>query len=269
MMWAILRFLCVGIPFAIFFGVIGFLTWHVRTERWKTVYRKLALRYRGEVDSYWLRPRLRFHYHGMEAFLRSQGFIGQPLPKRTKLQIYSSNCGLPRLVAFQPDHSLFVHRSQDLQPYRVGINELDQHFQFLTSDPRRAAELLNSTWIERFSELRRRFPTRSVAIEISPRSIMIMCSGLIRKEQDLDDFVRLSLNLIDASRFATIEGLEFCSDLIIGSAASVHCPICTETPRGKIVVCASCKTPHCLDCWQYNGRCGMFACGETRANASV
>ncbi len=268
MIWAMLKFLCVGIPVAIFFGLIGFLTWEVRTERWKTVYRKLASRYGGEVYSNRLRPRLRFQYHGMETCLRSRGFFGIPRATRTTLQALLPNCQLPKLVAFQPGQRMHLGRDCDMQLFQLGIDELDQQFQFFTSDPRMAAKLLNSTWLERFSDLRRRFPKHAVAIEVTPISMTIIRSGLIRKEKDLDDFIRLSLKLVDVTRFSTVEGLEFCSDLIYCATASVRCPICTEPPRNKIVVCASCKTLHCLDCWQYNGRCGMFACGETRTEES-
>jgi len=44
----------------------------------------------------------------------------------------------------------------------------------------------------------------------------------------------------------------------------VKCPICSEEIMHDMVVCNGCKTPHCRDCWQYNGQCATFACGEKR-----
>lgn len=41
------------------------------------------------------------------------------------------------------------------------------------------------------------------------------------------------------------------------------CPVC----HGRMTVprsCPSCATPHHVDCWQYNGGCGMYGCGGGR-----
>ncbi len=267
-MWAILKFVCIGIPIVYIFGLIVVLTWQTRLERWMIVYQKLASRYGGEVDLYQLRPRLQFHYHGMKSLLTNQDLADTPLEKTTTMQVTLSDGKLPRLVAFGAGQTMRVRGSKGMRSFKVGISKIDQRFKFLTSNPRRAAKLLNSAWLERLDELQSRFPKHAVVIEMSPCSMTIMRSGLIRDEKDLDDFVRLSLKLVEATRYSAVEGVEFYSNLVFSLRDSVRCPICTETPRGKIVLCASCNTPHCLDCWQYNGRCGIFACGETRANPS-
>jgi hypothetical protein len=43
------------------------------------------------------------------------------------------------------------------------------------------------------------------------------------------------------------------------------CQICSSTlSRGTRVDCSRCSTPHHKDCWEFNGRCSTFACGEAR-----
>jgi hypothetical protein len=43
-----------------------------------------------------------------------------------------------------------------------------------------------------------------------------------------------------------------------------QCQVCGEALSGKIVSCASCQTPHHLDCWQYFGSCSVYGCGQKR-----
>lgn len=46
------------------------------------------------------------------------------------------------------------------------------------------------------------------------------------------------------------------------SAANGTCLVCGEAFEYRMVVyCAACDTPHHPDCWAYNLRCAMFACG--------
>jgi hypothetical protein len=44
------------------------------------------------------------------------------------------------------------------------------------------------------------------------------------------------------------------------------CGVCGVTlAEGALVRCAACRTPHHADCWAFNGRCSIFACGGTAA----
>lgn len=42
------------------------------------------------------------------------------------------------------------------------------------------------------------------------------------------------------------------------------CPICGSALKSGRVDCLKCKTAHHRECWEWNGGCSMFACGETR-----
>lgn len=50
------------------------------------------------------------------------------------------------------------------------------------------------------------------------------------------------------------------------SADAGTCLVCGEGLSARAVVyCGACETPHHPDCWSYNGRCAMFACGCVEA----
>lgn len=42
------------------------------------------------------------------------------------------------------------------------------------------------------------------------------------------------------------------------------CRVCGEKILLDRIECRRCETPHHKDCWDYNGRCATYACGETR-----
>ncbi|HYF00343.1 MAG TPA: RING finger protein, partial [Planctomycetota bacterium] len=76
----------------------------------------------------------------------------------------------------------------------------------------------------------------------------------------------LALQLLDA-----LPGVTGRERIRVGPArqridADSVCRICgTALAQGKVVRCAKCATPHHADCWAFNGRCAIFACGEVKS----
>lgn len=46
------------------------------------------------------------------------------------------------------------------------------------------------------------------------------------------------------------------------------CRVCGEKILLDRIECRRCETPHHKDCWDYNGRCATYACGETKYRSS-
>jgi len=59
-------------------------------------------------------------------------------------------------------------------------------------------------------------------------------------------------------------GLNFINEDEVTLLESMKCPICSEEIETETVCCLRCQTPHCRDCWSYNGECATYACNETR-----
>ena len=38
------------------------------------------------------------------------------------------------------------------------------------------------------------------------------------------------------------------------------CPVCGEEATGAVRTCENCGTPHHADCWEYAGKCALYAC---------
>ncbi len=98
---------------------------------------------------------------------------------------------------------------------------------------------------------------------INKGEMIISKPRFLIKQQALDDFVRLSLELYDQLMLARAVGIDFVQDQT-AVIDEVVCPVCSCDIQGEMVICIRCKSPHCHECWKYNGKCATFACGETR-----
>ena len=113
-------------------------------------------------------------------------------------------------------------------------------------------------------QLRRLTGWEQVSVAIKRGNLVVSKPGFIADFQMLDDLVRFTLELHDQLLLASAQGIDFVNDNSAAIFDQVKCPICSEEIVHDLVVCTRCKTPHCRDCWQYNGQCATFACSETR-----
>jgi hypothetical protein len=81
--------------------------------------------------------------------------------------------------------------------------------------------------------------------------------------ESLVEFVQLSLRLNDHVQLGKEQGIEFVAP-VQSPLEHVKCAICGDSIGAEYVTCRACSAPHHLDCWKYNGSCGMFACKEPR-----
>ena len=103
-----------------------------------------------------------------------------------------------------------------------------------------------------------------VELFLSNGQLRISKPEFIKTEMLLDDFVRFGLELFDQFKLATSEDLEFLQQTDVVDMSDVVCPVCSQNIQSELVTCVRCKTPHCADCWEYNGQCATFACNEIR-----
>lgn len=50
-----------------------------------------------------------------------------------------------------------------------------------------------------------------------------------------------------------------------GAGEGARCPVCIAPLTSDLVHCSRCRTPHHGECWNYLGKCSIFACGATIA----
>ena len=142
--------------------------------------------------------------------------------------------------------------------------EFQAAFNGASALPVEAKRQLNKEIRWQLEKLRRSSSTQQLRVRTGSQSLEIAVPGDLRTCQSIDDFVRMSLKLYDLFAMQDTAGLNFVDEDEVTLLESMKCPICSEEIETEIVCCLRCQTPHCRDCWSYNGECATYACNETR-----
>lgn len=174
--------------------------------------------------------------------------LGTPLP-----EMEVTTAELQRRELARDPTTWLNSEDEQLKSLKVASRRLDEVERFLTSPV---------VW--QLEQLRRHAGSDALSVTIRREVLHIKKPGVLSSFQQLDDFVRYALQLYDQMLLSKAKGIEFVNDETASVIDDVKCPICSEDIIHDMVVCTRCKTPHCRDCWQYNGQCATFACSETR-----
>ena len=232
----------------------------VRIGAWAKSYQKIAKRYGGTVSYAHYRPRMSFSYNDSAVVLSNTG--GRAHYRVTQLKVKWPERRLKFFVSSigEPTGMLTTWR---LKPVEVDSNDLGDVYIYC-NQPEVAQELINPTTIRQIRQLINHGGETGIEIFLSNGNLKIRKPGFLKHEMLLDDFLRFGLELFDQFRLALNNDLEFLEQDEVVSMSDVLCPICSASIETDAVTCVRCKTPHCADCWEYNGQCAMFSCNETR-----
>lgn len=266
----LLRLLLVTLPVLLFGMVVAFFSWISRMNQQSRALEALARKFHGMAVTRGFCPFVRFPYFGVSCTLGIQTSFVSRLGRSTFVQLPWPD----RHLALEVSSGGLAERSRSrgtaLPP--TGDLEFDREFFCSCSDRDFAARVLDESFRWRFRELARHAAKDSVSLRITRGMLSLIRDELLSGEQELDDFLRLSLRVIDQLKAAEIRGIEFVNQNKATIVDEVVCPVCSELVASDMVVCVRCKTPHCRECWEYNTCCATFACGEKRffsANSST
>ena len=264
-----IRFLCSAVSF-LFVGTIAFtvftaiIRWIWRRGEWYQAVARVGQRYRALPKQRLAgRPSLYFGYGKARCTLDYPvGTVGDG-GMRTRLSIhwltpkfrfYLSTIGPPPRS----------WRNRKLK--RVGgkkFASLGECYFFTDSVPF-SHKLLNDGALLQIRQLIESCP-EGLEIRMERGTMTISRQGHVKSFQPLDDFVRLGLGVYD--QFCLVmfsQEIAFINTPKVRLDKDVKCPVCSERIQKDVAICVRCQTPHCADCWEYNGECATFACRETR-----
>jgi len=268
--------MCVGammniFPIIIFFLLILFSSVISAVVRrlsgWNKVYVDVAKRYGGQVYPGYLfsRPSMTFDYGRTSCRLVTRKTTRFPECKLTELSLNWPD----KRFKLEIGHNLAVaSRKWNLGRASSEVVLDDCPFQtslsVISNQPELARKMLNKPVQWQIEQLLHHLNNAQLFVSIHKGRMAVAKPSFIKDFHKLDDFVRFSLDLFDQLMLTECQGIEFVSRDEPSVIGEIVCPICSEPITYQTVVCVRCKTPHCLDCWQYNGQCATFACNETR-----
>jgi len=252
--------------------VLSFLTAAFRrANQWNRTYDRLSKRYGGSNGKggviygfLFTRPSLRFDYGRTFCWLRNRKSMRFSTGCKTEISLVWPNRKLKLEVSTSPAHSR-TWTPGTMKKVEMEDPKFQSDFYVSSNSPQIAQRLLSTPVRWQLEQLRRHTNEYELSVSLYRGSLVISKPGYIKQYQQLEDFVRFSLELFDLLMLVDAEGIEFLHADQASVVADVKCPICSEEIMLDMVVCARCKTPHCQDCWEYNGQCATFACSEIRS----
>lgn len=190
-------------------------------------------------------PFVRFERRGHRGYYLVW-YLGTSNIRVTTLELCA---GIPDLLAVTSPNSRRV-----TPRFARGVEFGWEGFRVAARDPDDARRMLDEGLGRLLWGLQERFRA-PVRIQLAPTRLTIEVERFLHTPEaiELADFLDWLLPLLSAE--CRIEVLSVRFDPRAGV-----CPVC-GTALTSPVTCGSCKTPHHRECWNYAGRCAIFACG--------
>jgi hypothetical protein len=159
-------------------------------------------------------------------------------------------------------------RYLNVDDIRIGDAEFDPRYVVKSESADFARSFLDPKARQSVDDLRNLLGNDRILISLNASRLMVRKQDVLSKFEDLAVFAELSGRLFDrVVAFSQREsGIEIDDDAPSASAGEDPvCQVCgSRIPADVRVFCRKCRTPHHKECWEYNGKCSTFGCGEER-----
>jgi hypothetical protein len=233
-------------------------------------YRQVAAMYGGRCESRGLSvpPTVSFAYHGSNVRVGLAPQVpGQSSIPRTRVVARFAQ-GLPLRMELAP-----VMRPAPPQPpkgtrlVRLGDPTFDRGYVVQANDPEMVRGLLTPAVRWAIDQLQRMAPPSGILVSVNPERMLVQVDrNLGLSTEALSAVVREALVVLDGLVQGVAARVNQGISIVQAGAAAPEdagppiCKVCGEAIAGPGVLCASCRTPHHRDCWEFIGSCSIFGC---------
>ncbi|HEX7899601.1 MAG TPA: RING finger protein [Planctomycetota bacterium] len=145
------------------------------------------------------------------------------------------------------------------QDVQLDDPDFDAAFHVQAAAPEFAASILKP-WLRK--RLREAALFGGFRWRLSRAGFLLRVDGRAKTSLDLDRWTTVAFDLLDVLPGADGKNRVTLGDARIKAVEDSACGVCGGTlAEGALVRCAKCRVPHHADCWAFNGRCSIFACG--------
>jgi len=238
-------------------------------------YRQLAARFQGRYESRGLSdpPTVSFAHNGSAVRVGLAPQVsGQPQSARTRVVARFSN-GLPFRMELAPTaRPAPAQAPKGTRLVRIGDPEFDRGYVVQANDPEMARAFLAPSVRWAIINLHRLSPPAGMLVSINPERLLVQVDrNLGAYAGVLESMVQATLAIHDGLRQGVAARMGQGIAIITVGPAAVEdagppvCKVCGEAILNSRVLCASCRTPHHEDCWEFVGTCSIYGCNGKRS----
>lgn len=229
-------------------------------------FRALAVMRGGEFHDYGFlgMPKVTFEHRAGRALLTIYEGGGERAEFYTQLTIMMPGGWENRLEVYRQlfsDEEIALKGIEDIQ---IGDEEFDPKYIIKSDDAAIAKEFFTAGVKDAVDEIRYMGDRDYVLISVNRERMMIRKAPLLETTDQLRAFVNAACVLYDQIELLSQKALGIELEDSVPDEAPT-CQVCgspVDEDRNR-VFCRRCRTPHHLDCWEFNKMCSTFACGES------
>lgn len=237
-------------------------------------YRQLALRYRGRYENRGLSepPTVTFLHNGSTVRVGLAPQIpGQAFGPRTRV-VARFRQGLPFRMELAPAARPAPPQApKGTRLVRVGDPDFDRGFVVQANDAEMARASLGVNARAAIARLQDMAPPAGMLLSINPERLLVQVDRNLALISDaLLQAVEYALVVHDGLQLGVASRVGQGIEIVASGVAEADdlgpplCKVCGESIVVPGVVCATCKTPHHRDCWEFVGSCSIYGCsGKT------
>ena len=217
-------------------------------------------------------PRVIYHYRGARAMLSvhdselAQAEV-QPSTTRfsTRLTFKVPRTWPLRLELFPQEEAVDL-KLMKIYDIDIGVPDFDSRYILKANDAEFLKEFLDEPTRAAVDALYKMPPFLSVYLSLNRERLVVSKPSLVHEVPLLHDFAKTTAKLYDRIEYFVdkISGLEIVVAAPGGEEESPVCTVCGADIADRCVRCRRCATPLHRECWDYNGKCAVFGCGETK-----
>lgn len=236
---------------------------HSSASGMNDAYARLAGRFGGKLTrgGWWSKPSVRIVWHGVQVFVSVQKIGGAGTSFYTQVSMAWPDTAL-RLEVYPAGVWSRVSRFLGMDSMRIGSMAFDEQYVIQTATPDEARRFLSAGVQWHIDRLCRLLGTGDVYVRVENGNLIVRKRTFIRTYPELEQLVRLSLELYEQGLLTQSAGIEFVAGP--GPEGPPKCKVCGDHIDSDVVLCRRCETPHHRECWHFFGACSVYGCGETR-----
>ncbi len=235
-------------------------------------YRLVASRYHGAYERQGLYdpPTVSFQHGGAQVRVGLAPQVsGQKGPKAARTRVVARfSQGLPLRIELAPASRRPASQPpKGTCPVQVGDLVFDRGYSIQSNDPEMARAWLSPAVRWSLAKLERLAPPGGLLVSVNPERLLVQVDrDLGQNGETLLDAVSETLVIFDGMQQAVNRLVSSGISIVAAGTSALDdtvpplCKVCGESILAPSVLCATCKTPHHRDCWEFIGSCSIYGC---------